>query len=438
MSVRIVIVGAGFCGAALAHHLARAGAGELVLVDRRGEFGPGLAYRTADPLHFLNTPAGRMSAVADDPAHFVRWARARDPAVDGGSFLPRGLYGDYLRELVAATGATCLTGQVVAVRPRAGAVDVHLADGRTLPADRVVLAPGNPPPAFPPGLPPELRTDPRWHGDPWTSEVPAGDAAILVLGTGLTALDVAASLRGRGHRGPVHLLSRRGLLAHAHRSPGRPPSPTPPPIDDWPATARATVRAIRRAVADARAAGVDWREVIADLRPVTQQLWRRWPPAERDRFVRHLRTFWEIHRHRAAPRTAADVAAMRAAGQLHVHAGRLTDLTLGPARLTATVRPRGGASPYRLEVDRIVNATGPATDPRRIGDPLLDDLIAHGLLTPDPLGAAIADDGAALDAHGAPSSWLFVLGALRRPQLWETTAVLELAPQAEALARRLL
>jgi len=441
----IAVVGAGFCGAALAYHLARAPAGPRVtVIDARGEFGPGLAYRTADPRHLLNTPAGRMSALADDPEHFVRWARERDPDVTGGSFLPRGLYGEYLRALMPARGGgiTCLAGQVVDVRPpaAAGPAALALADGATVVADHVVLAVGNFPPRLPAGLDPAVRADPRYVHDPWSAPAPAlaPAAAVLVFGTGLSALDLALGLAGAGHRGPIHLLSRHGLLPHAHRAAGRPPHPRPPAIERWPATARGTLHALRAAAREEAARGGDWRDVLADLRPVTQAIWRRWPAVERDRFVRHLRVYWEAHRHRAAPATAAAIAELRASGRLQVHAGRIEDMSLGPDAIAATIRPRGGRSARQLRVEAMLNATGPATDPRAAGDPLLDRLIARGLLVPDPLGAAVDDDGALLDASGRASTWLHALGGLRRPQLWEATAVLELAPQCQALARRLL
>ncbi|WAS97669.1 FAD/NAD(P)-binding protein [Nannocystis punicea] len=316
----VAVVGAGFCGAAVAWHLARAGGPRVTLIDGRGRFGPGLAYRTADPRHLLNTPAGRMSALADDPEHFVRWARGRGREVGGGSFLPRGVYGDYLRELVAAAGPaiTCLTGHVVEVLPPTpdGPATLVLTDATRLVADHVVLALGNLPPRLPAGLDPRVRTDPRYVHDPWTATGPvfARDAGVLVFGTGLSALDLALGLDGAGHRGPIHLLSRHGLLPQAHRAPARPPEPHPPALADWSATARGALQALRGAARAEAARGGDWRDVLADLRPVTQAIWRRWPADERERFVRHLRVYWEAHRHRAAPATAAAIAALRASG----------------------------------------------------------------------------------------------------------------------------
>ncbi|MCY0990195.1 FAD-dependent oxidoreductase [Nannocystis sp. ILAH1] len=439
----VVVVGAGFCGAAVAWHLARAGGPRVTLVDGRGEFGPGLAYRTADPRHLLNTPAGRMSALADDPEHFVRWARARDPSACGGSFLPRGVYGDYLRQLVAAAGSgiTCLSGHVVDIAPPgpAGPATLTLADCTRLAAEHVVLALGNLPPRLPAGLDDRVRADPRYVHDPWTAPGPAiaQDSAVLVFGTGLSALDLALGLAGAGHRGPVHLLSRHGLLPQAHRAPARPPEPHPPAYADWPATTRGALHALRTAARNEAARGGDWRDLLADLRPVTQAIWRRWPACERERFVRHLRVYWEAHRHRAAPTTAAAIAELRASGRLHVHAGRIEDMSLGTDAIAAAIRPRGAATRVHLRVEALLNATGPAPDPRDCDDPLLRALIARGLLVPDPLGASVADDGAIIDADGQASSWLHAVGGLRRPQLWETTAVLELAPQCQALAERL-
>ena len=98
----IAIIGAGFCGTLTAAHVLRADpACKVVLIERSGRFGPGLAYSTPSPVHYLNVPAGNMSAFDDDPAHFLRWAQERDPHAATGSFLPRGIYGQYLKSLLA-------------------------------------------------------------------------------------------------------------------------------------------------------------------------------------------------------------------------------------------------------------------------------------------------------------------------------------------------
>ncbi|MBA3548073.1 MAG: FAD/NAD(P)-binding protein, partial [Nannocystis sp.] len=424
----VAVIGAGFCGTLLAILLARTGDVRVLLVDRRGRFGPGLAYGEAQRQHLLNTPAGRMSAFADDPEHFTRWARARDPKVEGGSFLPRAVYGAYLQDLLASAitpepeeedsdfdplGATwrpgkapeppprrdegpgiiCLEGQVIDLLPTGDGMRLRLADGRMLRVDRAAICTGNPPPAAVPGLPEALRGDPRHVADPWTLDPKQIDpgAPVLLVGTGLTALDVALALAGAGHRGVLHLVSRRGLLPRSHRSPAQyadhvrqPKHHATPEVASWPATALGMLRALRAELRRAAQLGVDWREVIASLRPVTAALWRRLPLAEQARFLRHLRPFWDSHRHRAAPATFDPIAAMQAAGRVQVHAARLVDVVEVPENGRLQVTLAHGQQRASLEVGAIVNCTGPATDLRSAGDPLVAALLARGLGQVDP------------------------------------------------------
>jgi uncharacterized NAD(P)/FAD-binding protein YdhS len=472
----VAVIGAGFCGTLLAVLLARTGDLRVLLVDRRGRFGPGLAYGDAQPQHLLNTPAGRMSAFADDPEHFTRWARARDPKVDGGSFLPRAVYGAYLEALLAdamtpespaeeedafdplgatwrpgkapeppprreeGPGIVCLEGQVIDLLPTGDGMRLRLADGRMLRVDRAALCTGNPPPASTPGLPAALRDHPGHVADPWTLD-PSRldlDAPVLLLGTGLTALDAALTLLTAGHRGVLHLVSRRGLLPRPHRSPSQRGHYPPPAVETWPATARGLLRALRAEIRQAEARGIDWREVIASLRPVTATLWQRLPQVEQARFLRHLRPFWDSHRHRAAPATWAPIAALQAEGRLQLHAARLTDVAPAAKGDRLQVTLTHGDQQQAIEVGALVNCTGPAADPRRTGDPLLAALLARGLARVDALelGLEVADDGR-LIGRGGPSARVWVAGPLRRPQLWESTAVLELAAQVAAVAATL-
>ncbi len=421
----VAIVGAGFCGTLLAVHLARAGRA-VTLIDRGDRFGPGLAYGAAHPKHLLNTPAGRMSAFADDPDHFTRWARARDPGVTGGSFLPRRLYGTYLETQLEGLPITCLSDQVSDLAPHDAGFHLTLTRG-TLQATRVVLAVGNLPPADPPAA--AHLHPPRYHRDPWTFDPAAIDpaAAVLILGSGLTALDLALTLADAGHRGDIHLASRHGLLPQAHRVTTAAPQHVPRDLSEWPATARGYLHALRR---ELRGSHADWRDTIAALRPHTAGLWRRLPLAEQDRFLRHLRVHWDTHRHRAAPETHRAITELRARDQLHVHAASLTSVTADPSALDVTLTPRRASPQRRLRVATILNCTGPATD--ITGDPLLARLHARGLVQRDALGL-----GLATDPNGAVSPDLYLTGPLRRAADWESTAVLELAAQVATLAGHL-
>lgn len=441
----IALIGAGFTGSILATHLLRAARFEhIMLFERSGRFGPGLAYSTPTPVHYLNVPAGRMSAFDDDPEHFLRFARERDPSVQGGSFVPRALYGQYLSQLLDAaqngprTTLRRITDTVVAAHPTANGVNLRLASHSTITVDRAVLAVGNPPPANPPLPNTDVFASPRYTRDPW-SGVPAIDSAapILLIGTSLTMMDMVLTLTSRGHTGPIHAVSRRGLVSQPHRSLTKPyHRDRPGDLDLWPSTARGMFRKLTHAVAEAARKGVDWREVVTSIRHDTPMLWQRLSLDEQRRFLRHLRPYWDTHRHRAAPSTWAGVEAALRTGQLTIHAARLLDLTDTGPSLTATLAPRGDARSITLTAAHVINCTGPEIDPTKVDDPLLQDLLATGVARVDPLhlGLDSTRDYRLINREGHPWPNLHLVGTLQRPLYWECTAVPELRTHAKRCA----
>lgn len=448
----VVIVGAGFSGTVTAAHLLRRGrrdgrALRVLLVNRSGPVARGVAYGTRTASHVLNVPAGRMSAIADDEDHFLRFAQARDYSIVGGSFVPRALYGEYLEHLLeesergAARGAALerLVGEVLDIEPQpeGASARVTFADGRIEYAARVVLALGNYAPADPPLADRRAFTSPRYVRDPWARGALEGvdlTQPVLLVGTGLTTVDIALDLHGRGMRAPMIAISRRGLLPLPHRASTAPPAfaHRPPDIESGPATASAYLRAVRTEVRRLAAEGVDWREVVSSLRPITPRLWHALPQAERARFLRHLRPYWEVHRHRAAPLPHATFERLRARGELRVIAGRLERIVADDAGFDVELRRRASSERESLRVAHIINCTGPQSDPRRLDDPLLASLLARGLARPDPLGLGVetSDDLALLDCAGEPSRHVVHVGPMLRSRFWEATAVPELRVHA--------
>ena len=433
--VDVAIVGGGASGTLAAVQLLRQTRGpwRIALVERGGALARGLAYGPAEPCHLLNVPAGAMSALPDDPADFVRWSGAQPDA-----FVPRTLFGSYLEALLtrahrgAAPGVMLqlVCGEALSIRLDRGGVRIALREGREIHARAAVLALGN----FPsPDLPvPDggLYATPLYRRSPWErgalDGIPSG-GAVLLLGSGLTMVDAALALQRRGHRGAIHALSRHGLLPHAH---ARANGPAQPRIG------ASGVRGLLRALRSETQRQGDWREAFDALRPVTQRIWSRLAHADRRRFLRHLRTFWDVHRHRMAPDVGAAIARMRDRGQLRVHAGRVESFTSDGGAAVALFRPRGERSTSQLRAARVINCMGPASCLADIRHPLVGALLSQGLARPDPLGMGFATDadGALLgDAYGR----VFTLGALRRGQLWETTAIPELGVQARTVAERL-
>jgi len=454
----IVIVGGGFSGTLTAVHLLRGawrGGLHVVLVNRSGPLARGVAYGTRSAAHVLNVPAARMSAFPDDEEHFLRFAREGDAAVAGGDFIPRSVYGDYLERVLgdavarrpAGTRFTHLVARVVDVRvcPRGGAELALEGTGgpSVLAADQVVLAAGSYAPADPP-VPDAafFAGDPRYVRDPWAPRALEGvdrERPVLLIGAGLTMLDVALDLHGRGLAAPLLAVSRRGLLPRSHRAPALPPRPVQlgAALLAGPGSIRRYLREVRRVVT--AHPDVDWRDVLASLRAITPALWAALPLPEQARFLRHLQPYWDVHRHRAAPAISAAAEQMVGRGELRVVAGRLLRLRGGPDGVAVRLRRRGDGAVEEIQVGAVVNCTGPSGNVAALGEPLLDSLLRQGLLTPCPLGLGIrsAPGYALRDRAGNASAVLFHTGPLLKADHWESTAVPELRVHAAALAAHL-
>jgi uncharacterized NAD(P)/FAD-binding protein YdhS len=127
-------------------------------------------------------------------------------------------------------------------------------------------------------------------------------------------------------------------------------------------------------------------------------------------------------------------------GELQTRAARVVRWEPDPGGVCVHVRPRGAVGTETIFVERVVNCTGPSSDVRRIGDPLLNALLARGLMAADPnrLGVAVSADCALVGAAGEPSQTFFLAGPLLKARSWEATAVPELRRHAKAVAERLL
>jgi uncharacterized NAD(P)/FAD-binding protein YdhS len=449
----IAIVGAGFSGTLLALHLLRNCAQDtnVVLCERHAQFGPGAAYATGNPNHLLNVPAGRMSAFHDRPQDFLEWLGAQDGTAMSvaGSFVPRRYFGAYIRHLLLqeikrpsnAGRLKLVRGRVTALAEEADGFLLTLNRKRSISADFVVVATGNFPPEPPPGADPALLMSSSYRADPWAVDAFGGldpDAPVLLIGTGLTMVDGVIELLDRQHRGPIHALSRRGLLPRRHPvNVGHPA--TPARRQSFPTQLRALTRLLRQESERAEANGGCWQSVIDQIRPFTQDVWLDMSFADQQRFLRHLRRWWDVHRHRMAPNVADRIDQATAERQLHLHVGRIDALTLTQTGARLTYRPRASGGLVTLDIARVVNCAGPGCDFERIIDPLIATLLETGMVRPDRLrlGLDVTATCALRDRDGAVSNRLFAVGPVTKGAFWEMTAVPDIRRQCEFLAKHL-
>jgi uncharacterized NAD(P)/FAD-binding protein YdhS len=454
------IVGGGFSGVMTAVNLARLAAQplDITLINHARPHGRGVAYGTRRMEHLLNVAARNMSAFPDLPDHFLRWLQTRcdyeqEPeAALRERFIPRCIYGDYLRSLMQhylqpAPGAASprvkfIEDEAIDIVADGGeGATIHLANGGSVSAERVALATGNEPPASLPGSG-ALAAHSAWAGNPWLpweDRLPPNGGSIVLLGTGLTTVDALITLQALNWQGSIHAVSRHGWLPHSHFR-GIAYNDFPPPgVDLAGLGLAALVTLMEEHCARLRQMGENPAIVVDKMRPHTQRVWQSFTLEERLEFARDHAPLWNVLRHRIAPEIHREVTAMQASGQLHVVAAAIESVEAAGAQVNVHLRDANGAR-STIGGDLVINGTGPRTRFTETQNPLLRNLLRRGLIAPDEMGMGVrvADDHTVIARDGKASATLLALGPLLRGTLWETIAVPELRGQAWRVARTIL
>jgi uncharacterized NAD(P)/FAD-binding protein YdhS len=440
----VAIVGAGASATLVAAQFkSLAPHARLAIIGNTVRPARGVAYETSWSTNLLNVRACNMSAFPQDMDHFVNWLKPRMPKANPNTYAPRRFYGDYLAGIFYQVisdlkNTEYIPGTAVDMAHHLDLWTIYLQDGRTLEARNVVLAFGN---LLAPGDPIDFTAvSLNYWRNPWAHTIALGleeDSPVLLIGTGLTMVDVALSLREAGHLGPIHAISRHGRLYQYHKlHPARPLLNLPVEVFKSPAGALAW---IRREIKTAERSGFDWRAVIDSMRPHTASIWQSWSPAQRGSFLRHARNLWDTHRHRMAPEVSDQLGILIEDRDLIIHSGRLVSAVAAGQHAAVTWKDTQTGEPSTLTVERIINCTGPARDYARSDLPLVDSLRSSGWLTADPLrlGLETDADGRLISVSGQPVDGLFTLGPVRIASLWESIAIPEIRTQAAELAKLL-
>lgn len=446
---RITIVGGGASGTLVAINLARLSTKQnpvqINLVEQHKYICRGVAYSSDKPFHLLNVPAGKIGAFPEAPDHFLHWLHSKGFTADEHSFVPRGLYGDYLRDLFEKETTSALYGKIRVFSDTASDVlieknvSLSLHSGSSIESDYLVLAFGNFPPPHPSVPDQSFTASPRYIRNIWQESSLcniAPDNTVLILGTGLSMVDVVLSLKHSGHKGKIIATSTRALIPAEHALPGL--------CNDFAgevlsiSSIRQLLQIIRREIKIAEASGGNWRAVIDYLRPYTQRIWQSLPEREKRRFAVHLSRWWNIARHRMPPSAAKDIESLQQRGQFEIIAGRIREITNENNRFT--IRLHSNNASVNLKADVIINCIASESRYSRIESEFLQNLFARGLVREGPLGFGFdaLPNGAILDKNGLCGMKLFTLGTALKGVLWETTAIPEIRTQASELARLLL
>ncbi|MFJ2489989.1 FAD/NAD(P)-binding protein [Pseudomonas iridis] len=455
-----LIIGGGLSGTMLAVQLLRRpGQRRILVIEPRAELGRGEAYSAVELGHTLNGNAARMSVDPDNPDDLTQWLA--EHIASGGwpesaeqqvpvseLFPPRGLFGVYVQQRLAEAredgaqqGSTVehILAEAVDLQIDTDSVQLTLDNDQQLHGAYAVLATG----MFPAARTPQTQSSGLNAAalDPWnvaTMRQLDAQSSVLIIGSGLTMVDAVVSLEQAGHRGPIEVFSRHGLLPHVRRQP--PGWPDFLAEDHGIRSPRQLLRELRRHCRDAIAQGIDWQAPLDTVRAHIGRLWSQATDVQRRQFVRHVRPWWESHHHRSPPLSAQLVERLHSEGRLRIHAASFKGLEpCAEGGVSIRIRPRGEAQTCVVHGAALINSSGIEYDWRRVARPLPQQLLARGLVQPGPLalGIAAAPDGAVVDEHGQAASRLFAMGPPLRGMWWESTAVTDVALQAKALAARL-
>lgn len=473
---RVVIAGGGYSAVAfvcqwLSALRARGGslaALAITVVEPREQLGAGVAYSTADIDHRINAPALGHMALAHNPSDFQDWFLAhggleRDPdARRGEAYFPRRrVFAEYLAQLIRpfqASGQVRHWRDIVdVVQPSDanGPLMVRLRSGVQLPADLLVIATGHLPVQTPAFVTPAARAAEAWIAQPWRADALRAlprHARIMLLGTGLTAADVLATLARQGHGGAVLAVSRRGLRPQA-----RPP---PPPLGETPVsilerlrrpvpeflhsadgrvTVRQLLRALRARIRRDVAQGRLWYEAFDDLRDALHRLWPQLSARDQRRFQRHLKPWYDTYRYRMPPQTGHVAATAEREGRLMTLAARVLLVNVdGPAGLIVKLQRRGSDLTTLERFDAVVNCTGPAHDQRL--SPLLEGMLTSGMARVHASGIGLDVNRAAelVDRKGVANPRIRVIGPPAAGALGDSIGAVFICAHIERLVDELL
>ncbi|HEY0198171.1 MAG TPA: FAD/NAD(P)-binding protein [Rhodanobacter sp.] len=449
---RVAIIGGGAAAATLLSELLERRPSQPLHLDwytGGGTLGRGVAYGTPSERHLLNVRAASMSMFAGKPRGFLDFVQRDDPGIAGTDFLPRRRYGDYLEAEVkralqhgAAHGydVNTIPFAVDALVPEQNGVTVvHGEESHRV--DAAVLALGAMSPQPLGGVDADVLDSGRYVVDPWrflktSATMDPPPRRVMLIGLGLTAIDVLLELSAQWPQTEFTAISRHGLLPEAHqRAAGAPADDSSELIESMRETPeiRHWLHQLRESVAQEN----DWRTVLDSLRPHTPSLWNSLPLEQRARFMRHARWAWERARHRMPPQVHEKIAALEAQGRLHRQRGRMQSVSLSGDTLRLTSRHAGQVRTF--DADMVIQTVGLNTDVRRTDHRLMSQLVTNAHVTPDPLGLGVqaSPDGRLL-CDGSPWPRLFAIGSLLRGTLWESTAMPEIRQQARSLADQLL
>lgn len=422
--MNILLIGLGATGTLVLKQLSSQTEHSVWAVEsHRDQLFRGVAYAQKFNRCPLNVQAKSMAMIGESDLDFVQWLQRKRHPYGADDFVPRSIYGDYLEEwglqVVNSMGSrfNLVVSTVSDLKPTKSGV-YAVIDGLTHVFDCVILATGNQQPARLPGV---AKTVPGYFQSSWDIDWNTfpQNGKVVVVGSGLSAIDVLIEANGRGFKGEFLVVSRHGRW---------PTTFSIAPIShdlEWPEDR--SLNSIMRWFAVNYKLGVPVESMVHLLRTHFQMLWKGWTYAEQDFFLKRLKHRWDALRHRIPPESASLLKWYKATKRLRVIPGEIDDVEYHQGQLRVLIKRKNGTLAVQTAF-AMVNATGPAVKPSGAWLRWLE----QGWLTWHPNGLGPQLHGLhPVSKQGEVHQRIFVVGPPQRAELWETTAIREIKVQVE-------
>ena len=452
----VVIAGGGFCGVMTLINLIDQSKNKIniTLVNKGYPLARGIAYKTYSDLHLLNVETRNMSAFHDCPDHFLLWC-LNHKNIDFQkeelpfTYLPRNLYGKYLEEIFEEKTKNIpenitlqiINDEVTDIEKNNSRLIVKTLSGKNIAADKFLLATGNCEPGPPMLNDKAFLKSKNYFSNPWTEKAVIEieeDQTVLIIGAGLTMVDVIIGLREKNFTGKIIALSPHGYKILPHRK----LAPQPYILNELvpPYKLENLFRLFYKHIREARRRGLSGETVVDAIRLRTQEIWQHLSLDDKKKFMMHLRHLWGVARHRLPVDLHQQIQQLIKEEKLEIIAGRIREITETENGFEIKIRKRKDQSEKILKVKRIINCTGPETDIRKQKSPLFESLLKKRMIRPDAmnLGIETTSDGNVIDEKNIVSNQIFAIGSLLKGKLWESTAIPELRFQAHQMAKNIL
>lgn len=440
------------------------------IIEKRSNLCKGIAYGTPSPAHLLNVRAGRMEALAGHSGHFYSWLDAQvnlwhpihptfqSLQINSESYLPRKLYAAYLQDLFYQVQTLALQKGIMchvqydeaqeANLLADGLIEVVLKSKSFLLVDYLVLATGVPSHRALSFEKPSLLKQPAYIRDIWDSNVESylqdqfmGDKGkgkkIVIIGSGLTAVDVLFTLHSMHYQGVFHFISRHGRFPEVHSVKLLPLLPDFK-ASELPNQILDLIQFFKSQLKKGLQDHLDWRQIIDAFRHCTQALWQSFSLPTKQQFMRHVFFLWNKHRHRMSPQSFELVKFYQTKNALTLTAGIVQEVgPLPNGKLQVKSFSKDRHLLKMEETDCVINCSG--HDYRIIHHPdlLIQHLLKKQIVLPDDMGLGLKLIQKEMVA-GKGEGKIYALGALLFGELFETIAVPEIREQAHSIAKTIL